>query len=82
MVGVNSPLLLEEVITKMDNPSHRVLENEIKHLQADVSELKVKQDDLIRELSRYKGFFGGVMLAVSAVTALISLGIGYLKTKV
>jgi len=61
--------------------SHEVIQNELNHLQKDVEELKENQRKMMSELSRYKGMVGGVMLAISAITALISIGLQYFKTK-
>jgi len=61
--------------------SHQVLKNEIGHLQKDVDELKETQKKILAELNRYKGVMGGIMLAGSAITALVTLAIGYFKAK-
>lgn len=64
-----------------DKVSHEVIQNELMHLQRDVEELKENQKKMMSELSKYKGMVGGVMLAISAITALISLGLQYFKAK-
>lgn len=42
---------------------------ELGHIQKDVDELKKNQKEMIKELAKYKGVVGGVMLAISALTA-------------
>jgi|GEM_PF-6645300 len=40
-----------------------------------VEKLTSRQETLIKDLERYKGFWGGIMLACSAVWAFITLAV-------
>lgn len=63
----------------MDNTDKEVIRVELGHLKVDVEELKVNQRRMILELSKYKGVMGGIMLAMSAMTACATLVYKYIQ---
>lgn len=61
--------------------SQEILESKLDALEKDVKKIEAAQEKMMQELSKYKGFFGGIMLAASAVGACFTLVLTYLKTR-
>ena len=62
--------------------SHKQLQDEITRLEDEIKQVKDNQDKLLSEWSRYKGFFGGVVFTISAISAAVGLLWDYIKLKV
>tara|TARA_Y100001963_G_scaffold159209_2_gene261885 strand:- start:690 stop:905 length:216 start_codon:yes stop_codon:yes gene_type:complete len=62
---------------------HKVLDEikgELKSLRADNAALRASQQAMQQELTRYKGFIGGVLFVVSAVAAALGIVAAFIKT--
>ena len=54
-----------------------VLETDMKHMQADMSTLISKVDELNQSLARYRGAWGAVVMIGGALVAAVTLGFKY-----
>lgn len=62
---------------------HKVLDeikDELKSLHAANAALRASQQAMQHELTRYKGFIGGVLFVVSAVAAALGIIAAFIKT--
>lgn len=57
--------------------SHKAIKDDIDQLRGDLKELEKNQKDILKELSRYKGFIGGVLFTFSALGAAIGMWFKY-----
>jgi hypothetical protein len=65
----------------MSDISHKQLKDEIERLETELQRVSNNQDKLLSEWSRYKGFFGGIVFTISAISAAVGLLWDYIKVK-
>ena len=61
----------------VNSVTHKAIKEDIDNLRKDVKELEKNQKQLLEELSRYKGFIGGVLFTFSALGAAIGAWFKY-----
>lgn len=54
-----------------------VLETEMNQLQAQHNEVMKKLESLLETMTKYKGFIGGIMFALSAIGSAIGMVVTY-----
>jgi hypothetical protein len=54
---------------RKDAPNERVavLENEVRALKVELDDMQTKLDMILAEITRYRGFLGGIMFIISGV---------------
>lgn len=60
-----------------DNERIAVLETKVGEMQSELSEVLKLQRSMSEQLSKYKGFFGGIMFVFSSVGFVCGLAVQY-----
>lgn len=54
-----------------------VLETKMDTIEAQLEQIKEKQDTLLQNFTKYKGFVGGILFTISAIGTAIGMAISY-----